>query len=260
MIGTDRYAYVSPLRSVEPRAKLLMSTLSVVLCLCARSALVSVATILFFSILLASAGRISLHKMGHLLSGPFWFLLVGSVTIVLTRCPDLESALVGVTLGGRVYGITKASLAAGIRLILRALSVVASVYFTVLTTPVTDLFPTLRRLHVPGLFISLMEMIYRFIFVLYETAQHIHTAQESRLGYDGLRRSYHSMGTLLSTVFIRAYRRSDNIYNALESRGYEGEMNVLSHPYESGKRVYCWSAGLCVIQVALLIAERRLGF
>lgn len=62
-------------------------------------------------------------------------------------------------------------------------------YFLALNTPVTDVTMALERMHVPHLLVELMELIYRFIFVLTETASRIRLAQESRLGYQGLRRS-----------------------------------------------------------------------
>lgn len=258
MMGTDRYAYASRLKTIAPAAKITMSAVSVVLCLSAQSMPVCMLAILTFCVLLVRAGGTPLPAVCRLMAAPFWFLLVGAAPIVLTRCSDLGAALWGVTLGGRVYGVTAASLANGARLIVRALGVIASVYFTALTTPVTDLLPALRRMHVPRLFVALMELIYRFIFVLFETAGRIRTAQASRLGYDGLRRSFQSLGVLLSAVFMSAYRRADRIFTALESRGYEGEINMLARPYESGKTVYLWCAGLTAAQLALLAAERGL--
>ena len=40
-------------------------------------------------------------------------------------------------------------------------------YFLSLNTPVTDLTMALERLHVPRLLVELMELIYRFIFVIF---------------------------------------------------------------------------------------------
>jgi cobalt/nickel transport system permease protein len=96
-----------------------------------------------------------------------------------------------------------------------------------------DLLALLLRLKVPKLLVELMGLIYRFIFVLLETADTMFTAQNSRLGYSSLSTGYRSLGALASTVFIRAYKRSDELYTALESRGYEGELNVLDEPFET---------------------------
>lgn len=86
----------------------------------------------------------------------------------------------------------------------------------------------------PHLMVELMELIYRFIFVLTETASRIRLAQESRLGYQ-LRRSLSSLGTLASMVFLRAWRKADRVYTALESRGYSGSLVTLSGDYARGR-------------------------
>ena len=50
----------------------------------------------------------------------------------------------------------------------------------------TDILEVLRKMRLPALLIELMMLIYRFIFLLLETASAIMTAQESRLGKPGL--------------------------------------------------------------------------
>lgn len=259
MIGTDRYSYLSRLKEIDPTAKLAMSAVSVVLCLCMGGLTVGLFTVVFFSVLTAVRGGVAARTFLRLMRAPFFFLLIGTLTILLGRFPPGTELLVGVTAGAHVYGVTRASLYAGAQLIVHAMGCIASVYFTVLSTPVTDLLLALRRMHVPQLMLELMELIYRFIFVLYESMQRIHTAQASRLGYEGLRRSYRSLGELIGTVFLKAYRKSDRIYVALEARGYDGVLCTLPQPYQSGRTVYGWCAALTLCQFALFFAERGLA-
>ena len=101
-----------------------------------------------------------------------------------------------------------------------------------------------------------MELIYRFIFVLTETASRIRLAQESRLGYQGLRRSLSSLGTLASIVFLRAWRKADRVYTALESRGYSGSLVTLSGGYARGAWLYPLTAAVAAVQLAAWYLER----
>ena len=103
-----------------------------------------------------------------------------------------------------------------------------------------------------------MELIYRFIFVLMDTAGRIRVAQESRLGYGSFRKSLDHMGDLVSLVFLRAWRKGDKVYTALESRGYDGSLSTLSAAYTGGGRVYAWGAAAAALQVVTLLLERRL--
>lgn len=78
-------------------------------------------------------------------------------------------------------------------------------------------------------------MTYRFIFILMEGASAIMTAQKARLGNRDLKTSIQSFGQMASVVFVRALKQSDALYNAMESRCYDGEIRVLSGEYEKNK-------------------------
>lgn len=257
MIGTDRYSYASALKGVDPTAKLLLSAVSMALCLLLESVFVSLTAIAACCFLSASAGKTPSRVFLRLMRAPFVFLLIGTLTVFVGRFDAMGEVLIGVPIGGAVYGISAAALRQGVRLVCRAMGCVASVYFTVLSTPIPDLLPALKRLSVPQLFLSLTELIYRFIFLLYDAAARIRVAQESRLGYRGIRRSYHSFGTLLGMVFLKAYRKSDRVYTALESRGYTGEVRTLPPQYQSGRRVYLWCVALTACQAVAYLLERR---
>lgn len=124
-------------------------------------------------------------------------------------------------------GVTQAGLQTALHLFFKALGSVSCLYYLSLSTPMTDVLAVLRRLKVPRLLVEMMGLIYRFIFVFLETAENMLTAQNSRLGYATLPAGYRSLAALMSNLFIRAYKRSDELYTALEARGYDGELNVL---------------------------------
>jgi cobalt/nickel transport system permease protein len=118
--------------------------------------------------------------------------------------------------------------------------------FLALTTPLVDLVDLLRRLRCPLLLIDLMTLIYRYVFVLLESLDQMYTAQSSRLGYVNFRRGITSAGLLGSQLFIDAYRRSQRLQVALESRGYSGELKVLPTTYQYDRRLWGWGTGMIV--------------
>ena len=63
--------------------------------------------------------------------------------------------------------------------------------------------------------------------MLFDVSHRIHTAQDARLGYSNLRVSYHSTAQLASNLFIRSFNQAEKTYTAMESRGYDGEINVI---------------------------------
>lgn len=90
--------------------------------------------------------------------------------------------------------------------------------------PLYRLYNVLRSLGVPQLFIELVELTYRYIFVLEETTTQIRRAQLSRLGYQGgLSAQIADSTLLLSRTFILSQVEADKLYLGLQSRGYEDE-------------------------------------
>jgi cobalt/nickel transport system permease protein len=77
-----------------------------------------------------------------------------------------------------------------------------------------------------------MSLIYRFIFIMLETINMIYISQNCRLGYSNLKTSYNSLGKLIGSLFLSSYKRSQDMYTALESRCYDGDINVIENIYK----------------------------
>ncbi|MGI6028113.1 MAG: cobalt ECF transporter T component CbiQ [Candidatus Heteroscillospira sp.] len=256
-MGTDRYAYLSRLRGTDPIPKLILSLSALLVCLMCESIAVGLFTLLCMSALSVLLGGQRPGVVLRFLRLPVAFLLIGCVTIVFRPVQEGESALWSVCFFSRwVWGVTGEWLFQGAMVFCKAMGTIAAMYFLSLNTPMTDIVMALERLRVPRLFTELMELIYRFIFILAETASRIRTAQESRLGYTGFRRSVESLGLLSSVVFLRAWRRGDRVWSALESRGYTGSLKTMPQLYESGSRLYIAAAVTVLAQLAVLFAER----
>lgn len=142
-----------------------------------------------------------------------------------------DSSSLLLDLGG--WGFTRDGLHVAIKTWLRCLASVGSMILLLQLLPLHRLYAVLRSLGIPKLFIDLVELTYRYIFVLEETAGQIRLAQTSRLGYQGgIQRRIQHFGMLLSRTFVLSQVESDKLYLGLVSRGYEDE--PLHKPVESG--------------------------
>ena len=74
--------------------------------------------------------------------------------------------------------------------------------FLSLNTVMTDILGACRKLHLPSLLIELMLLIYRFIFVLSETAHSITISQQSRLGSRDMKTRIRSFGAMEQLCFF----------------------------------------------------------
>lgn len=258
-MGTDRYAYSSKLRMVDPIPKFWFSMAVLFACLFCESISVGIFTLIVMSALSVKLGGQKLGVVIRFLEIPIAFLAIGCLTIVFRPIPEGSVAIMSLRFFGRwTWGITEEYLYMGAMVFLKAMGTISAMYFLSLNTPMTDLVMALERLRVPRLMTELMELIYRFIFVLSDAAERIHTAQDSRLGYVGFKRSVNSLGLLSSMVFLRAWKRGDRVWSALESRGYTGTLKTLPQLYSSGKWMYIAALLITALQIFVMLLERSL--
>lgn len=231
MIVIDSLCYTSGLRYVNAMEKFAFSMLTLLFCIISRSILVA-ATVLFVTgFLTVGKGGISLSRYLKLMTIPLVFLLLSTAAILVNISPvPLDAFAVpfgSFYLTGSIRGLFKGS-----ELIFTALASVSCLYFLSLSTPVTDILDVLKRLHIPGLIIELMLLIYRYIFIMLHTASAISISQNSRLGNKNIHTARKSFAAMISSVFILSVRRSSALYDAMEARCYNGSIRVLSeeHP------------------------------
>ena len=75
--------------------------------------------------------------------------------------------------------------------------------------------------------VELTLIMYRYIFLLFDEAQRIRTAQRARLGFSRFRSGLRSSGILGGMLLLRSFDRADRSFAAMRCRGYRG---VLSQP------------------------------
>lgn len=183
-----------------------------------------------FLLALIVAARISL---GYVLRGlrPVFFLLVLSVTLNLFFGSDAEGGRVLWRLGPFVatWGGLVRGLFVSYRLVLL---VVATSLLTFTTSPVSladgmeRLLRPFQRLGVPAHELAMMMTIaLRFIPTLLEETEKILKAQMAR-GADftsgGLMRRLRALLPILVPLFVSAFRRADELAQAMEARCYRG--------------------------------------
>lgn len=104
-------------------------------------------------------------------------------------------------------------------LLLRTLLCVGAVLILAAVTPMTQLTGQLRRMHVPGLLVTLFEMIYRYLGTLADEAATMVTAYRMRSGgkkWPDLRH----FGPFVGQLLLRSADRAQRVYYAMQCRGY----------------------------------------
>jgi cobalt/nickel transport system permease protein len=140
----------------------------------------------------------------------------------------------------------------------RALALLEKTYLSALAvllvvsvTPLPALLDGLRWLRVPRLLLTVMQFLYRYLFVISEQAQHMRLAAAARRGLGRARRSqFQFAGGALAVLFARSHERAAGIHRAMLARGYQGKLSVLP------AKPFLWSDAafaVCVTALCLLI-------
>jgi cobalt/nickel transport system permease protein len=174
---------------------------------------------LLITLVLFIAMDLSLSKLLRRIVIPFgmaWFVFVD---LLFTHG---SSVLGMINLHFTVLPAYEEGLAEGLLMMLRILTATVTAALLSLSTPMPEILATLRIVKVPALIIDLAEMIYRYIFLMGETAAAARRAQLSRCSSE---RSWvgkiQDMGVLAGNVVVKSLERSIRIYKAMLSRGYD---------------------------------------
>ncbi len=127
------------------------------------------------------------------------------------------------------------------------------------TTQFPELLWGLRALRVPQPLVSIVSFMYRYSFVLADEALRLMRARAARSGAQAGQRSGGGLlwrgrvaGGMIGNLFLRAFERSERIYDAMAARGFRGEMIRLAPPALTGRDVTAALGWLSFVAAALL--------
>jgi cobalt/nickel transport system permease protein len=89
------------------------------------------------------------------------------------------------------------------------------------TTPFSRILRVLKAVRVPGLLITTIALMHRYLFVLVEEAERMRRARASRTFRRQRRARWHTLSTVVSQLFVRASERAERIYDAMCARGWQ---------------------------------------
>jgi len=130
------------------------------------------------------------------------------------------------------------------------------------TTRFPDILAAMRALRLPRLLVAIIGLMWRYLFVMADEALRLMRARQSRSGEVGLAGSRAGgriawrarvTGGMAGNLFLRSLERSDRIYMAMLSRGYDGEVRALPQPAVSPAGWATIAVGLTLLGLLLLI-------
>jgi cobalt/nickel transport system permease protein len=157
-------------------------------------------------------------------------------------------------LGGLEMTATGARTAAF--LFFRTMSAATFGWILITTTPWSSILGALRSLRVPAVIVLILQMTYRYIFVLLQSAKDLLVAARSRTlrkpdGETGRRVAGGLGGALLS----RSIHLSRDVHAAMISRGFQGDVRLLEAPRAGLKDWAVVAVAITVAATAVIIGR-----
>ncbi len=92
------------------------------------------------------------------------------------------------------------------------------------TTKFDKFLKTLRQLKAPGIFVSLLSFMYRYLFLLEDQLLRTKRAYYSRnINKINNFKIIRTLSNILAVLFIRTFERAERVYLAMCARGYNSE-------------------------------------
>jgi cobalt ECF transporter T component CbiQ len=161
---------------------------------------------------------------------------------------------------GAPQGFTAQGLTSAALVISRVATSVSLVVLLTLTTPWTKLLAALRALGVPRIFILIIGMAYRYVFLLLGTVTEMYEARKART----VRATRHDRGARrfvsasAGALFGRAGHLSEEVHMAMVARGYRGNPRTL-HAFRLRAADVMAGAVVLVAAVAIYGGDLLLG-
>lgn len=186
----------------------------------------------------------------------FVFSLPGASNLFIKGTPlfyILPPGVFGLQSG---WYFTASGIQMAFRLALRPGISLSFAFLLLLTTRWTDITGALASLHIPLSFISILNMAYRYIFIIAETASQMIEARFLRTvgklhAADNRRFVSHSAAHL----FIRSYAFSEDVYHAMACRGFTGKpVSMRNFQISAADIIFCINNFL--ILLVLIVGEQ----
>lgn len=180
---------------------------------------------------------------------PFFTGLVVLPALFITPGPALVQLPLGLV-------ITQTGLTTVLFLLLRVSTSVSLTLLLVLTTPWNTVLSALSVLRVPDVFILILGMTYRYIYLLLHLANDMFLSRKSRVvGRLNTSENQKMLAAISATLLGRSLKMSSEVYLAMQSRGFRGTIVTL-RPFKMKTKDWIWWLVFLVIAAAAIFFGR----
>jgi len=245
-LDIDRYAHLeSSIQRWDPRVKLVSMGLFVFGVATLKTLPVAVAALVAGTLFV----RITGMPIGFVWGALKWVLLFlipffGIMPFTYPGPPAFEVLGIGFSMEG---------LRLGLLIMVKAVAIVLTAYAVFGSARFDVSMIALQRLKVPSILVQMLLFTYRYIFVLIEEMRRMTIAMRVRGFVMGTNLyTLKVIGNFVGSLLVRSFERTDRVYKAMLSKGYDGQFRTLVQ-FQARNKDFA-KAALVVGTVVVLLA------
>jgi len=233
------------LQRIDPRVKL-VGILALVVPAAASHSFAVILGLFAIAVVLAALSHVS---FGVLLKR-VWIAVLLFTGVIALPAPFVTPGKVVYHLPWLGWSVTAQGLTSAGYLVLRVETAATLCVLLVLTTPWTHVLKALRVLRVPAVLVTILGMTYRYLFLVLQSAHDMFESRRSRMigeltASERRRVAASSAGVLMSKTFDL----SNDVYEAMLSRGYRGEVAILDE-FRIGRLDWAMLSAFALVSIA----------
>ena len=218
----DYIAHNNNLRNYNPFDKVFLGLFIMILTLIISNNIFSSIIMGVMFIGICGFARVSIKDYFKFLSIPAIFLIISCLFLLFFFGEGnviYNTGLFGICIREDAFNLS-------LMTFLRVLGCFSSLGFICLTTPIAEVIHVLAKFKCPKVFIEIALLMYNSIFIFLERFETMRNAQTTRLGFNGSKNTYRSLGLLFTNLFFTSLDKSESLQKSLDSRCYNGELPV----------------------------------
>jgi cobalt/nickel transport system permease protein len=154
--------------------------------------------------------------------------------------------------------ITRQGVNAAVIFTMRVATCVSFTVLLFLTTPQQILFKSFRSIGVPKIYVFTLGMTYRYIFVLTNLVRDMYIAKKARtIKSRSMFEEQKWVGGRIGYVLIRSLGMSEEVYKAMKSKGYNGDVRTMQE-FKMRNRDYISGAMAISLSIALVLISQNI--
>ncbi|MDR0913257.1 MAG: cobalt ECF transporter T component CbiQ [Methanobrevibacter sp.] len=221
----DTIAHNNNLNDINHNYKIVIAIALLISALIFNSPIVSIFITLLIGFTLIFIAKIPFKFYLKFMSIPLVFLLITSIFMLFffgTGNIIYSTSISWLVIREDAINLT-------ITTFFRVIASFSALGFLAMTTPLNVVFNRLAAIKVPKIFIEIANLMYTTVFIFFNQIEIMRIAQKSRLGYNGIKNSYRSLGLLITNLFFKSLDRGEKLQTTLDSRCFSGDFPVYNN-------------------------------